>query len=441
MSGRALLVALVLWATPRLVHANPLDAFGFGARGPAMGGAQTAATDDGGANYYNPAALALAHDIRIDIGYQVAAPYLSVNGGDQNVDASRGFALSLSAPGKILGVEMALGASVFIPDERLTRARTLAAQVPRWALYDNRPQRFFLGSNLAFQVGDFAIGGGIAYLSRTGGSLDLTGRVGFPIADDSDLALAIDIDLVAVRYAQAGVLWHATPWLDVGASYRGGFVLELDQEFSITGDVGPPEGPPVVTDGFLKLHSLALDLFQPEQWSLGFSARLTRRVLLAADVTWHRWSAFENPSAKLDLELDLQEFQDMVNIPDAPPLPGAFFHDVVVPHLGVEVLAARTPHTTWLVRAGYAYEPSPAPEQQGETNFIDNDKHTFSLGLGVAVARVTEVLPRPFDIDVFVASTFLEDREHRKMRANDAVGDYVSQGFVLQLGVGTRWHF
>ncbi len=440
---RATLVLVVLLAlVPRGARANPIDAFGFGARGPAMGGAQTAATDDGGANYYNPAALARGHDLRFDVAYQVAAPYLAINGGDQNVDASRGFSLSLVAPGKILGVEVALGTGVFLPDDRLTRVRSLAAQVPRWQMYDNRPQRFFLGTNLAIALGKrWAVGGGVAYLSKATGTLDLSGRIGLPVPEDSDLALDIDFDIVAVRYPQAGVLFHATPFLDLGASFRGSYQFEFVQHFVIHGDIGPPGGPPAVADGFFQLDALALDLFQPQQWSLGFSLRLTHRLLLAGDLTWARWSEFENPSAKIKIEYDLHDFNSMVHIPVAPPLPGAFFHDVVAPHVGLEWLAARTRHTTWRARAGYAYEPSPAPEQRGETNFVDNDKHTLSLGLGVAFAHVTEVLPLPFDVDLYAAGTFLPERVHRKYLPIDAVGDYVSEGFVLQMGLGTRWHF
>ncbi len=434
------MLLLLLAAAP--ARGNPVDTFGFGARAPAMGGAQTAAARDGSANYYNPAALALGNDIRVDLGYQRATPYLSLNGGDQGVDQSRGIAAALSAPGTLFGVRMALGAGVFLPDERITRTRTLPAQRPRWSLYDNRPQRIFLGSNLAFRITRRVwIGGGIAYMSRTRGTLDLEGRVGFPSADDSSLSLDIDVDLITVRYPQAGVLVRAAPWLDVGLAYRGGFALKLDQAFTIRGDVGPDGAEPVVDDGFFKLHSAALDLFQPEQVAVGFAARITPRLLVAGDVTWQRWSVFQNPAAHIDIDYDLKDFNDLVVIPDAPPLPEAYFHDIIVPRIGVEYTASSERHTQLQVRAGYAYEPSPAPEQVAETNFIDNDKHTFSAGMGVSIAGVTDVLPRPVDFDLYLAATFLPDRAHRKLSPTDAVGDYVSSGFVFAWGVASRWHF
>ncbi|HKA90847.1 MAG TPA: outer membrane protein transport protein [Haliangiales bacterium] len=432
---------LLLAAVAVRAHANPVDAFGFGARGPAMAGAQTAATDDGGANYYNPGALALGDDIRIDLGYQIAKPYLKIGGGDQGVDSSRGLALSLTAPGDVGPVHLAVGLAVFLPDERITRTRTLPSARPRWALYDNRPQRLFLASNLALRVGDdLYIGGGIAYMSRTGGAIDLEGRLGFPDPNDSNFTLDIDVTLKTIRYAQAGVLWRAQPWLLVGASFRGGFVLALDQGFRIHGDLGPA-GSPVVKDGFFELHSLAFDLFQPEQWAAGFALQLTPRVLVSGDVTWQRWSAYENPAARIQISYDLKQLNDIVHIVAAPPLEKAYFHDTFVPRLGVEWLAARSPHAAWRVRAGYAFEPTPAPEQRGELNAVDNDKHTFTAGFGVSLSDVTRVLVHPFDIDAYVGATYLPPRTHRKLSLTDPVGDYISEGLVLMAGVGTRWRF
>jgi len=438
--GRCAL-ALVLFAAAR-ARGNPIDAFGFGARAPAMGGAQTAATRDGSANYYNPAALALAQAIEIDLGYQLADAALRINGLDQDVDRSQGLVAALAAPGRIAGLPFALGVGVFLPDERVARARTLSAQRPRWALYDNRPQRIFLASHLALRVlPTLWIGAGVAYMSRTKGTVDLAGRVGFPDANDSDLTVGVNVDLVTIRYPQAGLLWRVEPWLDLGLCYRHEFKARFDQGFRIDGDVGVAGAPPLVEDGFFALHSVALDLFQPLQVAAGFAARPSRRLLVAGDVTWQRWSRFRNPAAHIDLDLDLKDFNDLVSIPPRPPLPEPHFHDILVPRLGVELEVARGPHTTWRLRGGYAWEPSPAPEQQEETNFVDNDKHTFSLGAGLEVARLTEILPRPFDLDAYVALTLMPARAHAKLSPVDPVGDYVSRGHVLAGGFLSRWHF
>jgi hypothetical protein len=307
--------------------------------------------------------------------------------------------------------------------------------------YDNRPQRFFLTSNVAVQIGrSLFLGGGVSYMSRTQGAIDLEGRVGFPVAADSDLSLEIDVRLEAIRYPEAGLLWRATPWLDLGLTYRGGFVLQLDQAFAIRGDLGAA-GRPIVSDAFFQLHAVALDLFQPTQVAGGFAARLLSWLTLTGDVVYQRWSAFENPAAHIEISYDLKQFNDLVQLPLMTPLEKPYFHDTFVPRVGLEIAALRSRRAVLLVRGGYAYESSPAPEQRGETNFVDNDKHTVTGGIGVEVLGLGHVLPRPFDIDLYLGASFLPERRHRKLSLLDPVGDYASRGAVFSGGVATRWRF
>src|SRR5690606_2827777 len=124
---------------------------------------------------------------------------------------------------------------------------------------------------------------GIAYMAKTVAAVELEGRLGFPDAERSDLALAIDADVQSLRYPQAGIWWQVLPWLELGASFRGGYRLLLDTQLTVKADVGAV-GSLVVEDGLLALHSLAQDLFQPQQWSAGFSAHFTRRLIVAFDV-------------------------------------------------------------------------------------------------------------------------------------------------------------
>lgn len=422
--------------------ANPVDAFGFGARATAMGGAQAAASNDVGASYYNPAMLAADDDIRIDVGYQFARPTLRVSGLDMNVDDARGLTAGLVVPGKIAGRRLAIGAALYLPDQQINRTRTLTSQQPRFVVYDNRPQRLFLSANLALQVLDnLYIGGGMAYMSSTKGTVRLEGRIGFPNAADSELDLQMDVDLRAIRYVHAGVFYQASPWLDLGFSYRGGFALTVDQTFVITGDVGP-SGDPIVEGGYFQLHTVSSDLFQPEEFSVGLNARITPTFTLAFDVQWQRWSAFDNPAANIDIILeDLGQFQDLINIPDAPPLPRPGFHDILVPHLGVEWTAAHWQNNQFMVRGGYVYEPSPAPDQFAETNFIDNDKHTLTIGTGLTLQDVTEIFPRPISIDLAMGMILLAPRQHFKVSPADSVGGYRSTGRIFQIGLSTRWRF
>ena len=422
--------------------ANPIDLFGYGARAAAMAGAQTAASDDLSAGYYNPAILATFDDIEIDLGYQFAMPTLLVGGLDTGVDPARGMTAGLAVPGRVLNRKLAIGLSIYLPDQHMSRIRTLSSQKPRFVVYDNRPQRLFIASNLSLKLTDrLYLGGGMAVMSGSKGTVLLNGRVGFPNTGDSDLALAMDVDFLGIRYLQAGLLYRAAPWLNVGLSYRGSFLLILDQIFRIEGDVGSADVEPLVSDAYFQLQSISQDLFQPEQITVGLDAQLTKTLALAFDVGLHRWSQFSNPAAHINIELDIGTFNDLVNIQPAPPLPTANFNDVIVPRLALEWTALTTRRTKLTVRGGYLYEPSPVPWQFGETNFIDNDRHTVSLGAGLRMLDVTEILPRPMSIDLALAYTGLTPRNHIKISPVDPIGSYRSTGRVLQAAVSSRWHF
>ncbi|MBL4633238.1 MAG: outer membrane protein transport protein, partial [Kofleriaceae bacterium] len=88
MKKASLCAIVLLCGTSVVASANPLDMFGSGARGASMAGAQTAATNDASANFYNPALLATIDGTEIDIEYRYAVPRLRLNGKDLGVDVA-----------------------------------------------------------------------------------------------------------------------------------------------------------------------------------------------------------------------------------------------------------------------------------------------------------------------------------------------------------------
>lgn len=439
--GSVLLVAAVM-LVPGTATANPADAFGLGPRIPAMGGAGTAATDDTAAGYYNPAAFGFFEHLRLDLGYQYAQPELEIGGRNVGVDASRGMSLGVVVPGKIGPVSLGLGGTFFLPDGYYSRTRALAGGQPRFQLYDNRPQRFLFSFNLGLSYGDWlAIGGGLTYMSGTSGEILLRGRVGFPDASDSELTQGFDVDVETIPYPQLGMMIKATDWLTFGASYRGEFELDLDLTLDIRGSIGGRDQEQVVEDGFFVVNSASRDLFQPAQFTVGAAAQVTSDLLVTVDLGYHRWSSFNNPATVIDIDLDVGTFNEDIDITEAPPFPAPNFDDIWVPRVGAEYRAFTGYHVSVDVRGGYAYEPSPAPEQTDENNFVDNDKHTVSVGAGALLKEITEIVPLPFSIDAYFSFTVLPERTHRKMSAADPVGDYSADGTVWNLGLGSRWSF
>jgi long-chain fatty acid transport protein len=432
---------LLLWAAR--AHANPVDAFGFGSRGVAMGGAHTAVADDGSANYYNPAGLVRGRDLRLDIGYQFVQPLLRMNGRDNDVDQTRGFAIGLVAPGAFGPFRFAFGVALWLPDQRLSRVRSLPFSEPRWVYYDNRTQRLLLSANLAVQiVPGLYVGGGLTFMSRTAGTLNLKGNIAVGDPDESSLVTQISVDLLAVRYPQVGALWEVTPNVSLGLCYRHSFLLQLDQGFRIDGDIGGGLGvPPVVENGYIAARTISSDLFQPWQLTLGGAVRLLRRLLVSVDLTWAAWSEFPVPATQVTIGHDLKQFEALFKLPGSTTYPEPRFHDIVIPRVGIEWRARDGARLAVDTRFGYSYEASPVPAQFGESSLVDSDKHTFSIGAGLELKRLRPILWRPLSIDAHLAVTYLPERAERKIDPRDPVGDYVADGVVVQVGLMLRSRF
>ncbi len=436
-----LFVALSL-ANQGSSEANPYDMFGAGARAASMGGAHTAAANDSSANYYNPALLARLPNLEIDFGYRIAVPDLRLNDRSLDVDAARGARISLAMPGRVGIIPLGVGVSVYLPDQQITRNRSLSQGQPRFSLYDNRAQRLFLSVNAGFAIGDkLSVGGGLSYLTSTKGNVQLAGRVGFPDAEDSDLLLAMDIDVRSLVYPVAGVAYQLRPWLRIAAAYRGGAQPVSDLAVDIEGDIGAADLEPIVADAAVNLHSIALSHYQPAVVSMGLDASISAALRLAIDLSFQRWSTYENPASKLDTVLELGQFQEFIEPTPPALLAPASFHDILIPRIGLEYRLFQSEENLLEGRAGYSYEPSPAPEQIGATNFADNNKHTTSVGMGLTTRLWPTVLLQPLSFDASFALTSLRARSHRKISPVDTVGDYRSDGSIWQFALTTRTRF
>lgn len=421
------------------VRANPLDAYGFGARAMGLSGAYTALADDFSANYYNPAGLAVSGKLRIELGYAFHQPALTINGVDSEVDESRGFQGGVVLGGEIGGHRIAASVGLFLPDALVSRIRSLPQQQPRWALVDNRPQRIVVTTSLAVEVVDnLFIGAGITFLANTTGTVNMTGDVALTDPNNTKLLSAVDVDLTSIRYPTFGIQYHHDDW-SFGLTWREEFNLRLDIDVLVSGrilnDLGnfDPENPTIlIEEGTLQLVSGNNNLFSPRQLAMGVAYRGSRWTL-ALDLSWVQWSRFPPPTASVQIDLDLGELPFKIPPIDAPL--ETKFHDIWVPRVGVEYTPLDEPDVGVTLRGGYFYEPSPAPEQTGATNYIDTDKHGFSLGMSLRLSMLKPTLTEPMFLDIAGQLLWHPDRVHRKSDPADPVGDYVAGG--LTFGVST----
>ncbi|MEM9691135.1 MAG: hypothetical protein AAGA56_01195 [Myxococcota bacterium] len=434
--------------------AVPPDTYGFGSRSSAMAGAVTADVNDFSAGYYNPAGLASAEGIEVAIGYHGYDQRLQVNGQDNEVDDIHGLMAGVVAPGKILGVPVAFGVGLFLPDDGISYIKARRQGVPRWELYDTRAQLMYLQAAVAIQpVPWLELGGGFGYLSDTTGRFGIRGRADIIRPFDSQLEHEVDADLTAVRFPQAGLrlLWDS--WGALGVTYRGQSNLDLALDALLQGVV---DFAGIEVPLLYELEAQTFAAFTPQQLAVGLSLQRFEDISLNFDLTWVNWSAYKSPTASLFARLEIEAPDDIpLELPEQPlpavPLPPDF-RDRFVPRMGMEYrglgfgaireVHARNRRLVELpLRVGYVYEKSPVPDQTGVTNLIDTDRHTASFGVGVQLHRPFEEVPGTLHLDTHAAVSVLPDRTVEKSNPADFVGDYEAGGTIIGGGVNLRLVF
>lgn len=442
--------AALLGARAGDARAHAPDTYGIGSRAAAMASAVTADATDFSAGYYNPAGLAAAPGLSLSIGYSSSTNHLQMNGVDNDVDSVHGLAFGLVAPGKLFGVlPFAFGIATYLPDDGVSRIKALRQETPRWELYDDRLSVLYLAASLAIRPLPFLeIGGGVAFLAATRGRFSISGRADVLHPYDSQLRHEVDADLTSIRYPHLGARVKIGDLGFLGLAYRGETKLPLSLDASLNGIVDfAGIDVPLRYD----LESRTFDAFLPQQVVLGASFQKVRGLRVNADLAWVNWAGYESPTARTTSHLDVTPPPGTpLELPGDPrpttPIPPGF-EDRFVPRLGVEYVwpfaggMRRLPGETEdrravevPLRAGYVFERSPVPPQTGVTNFVDADRHTFSVGAGVALNGMFEVLPGALRLDLHGQLSVLPERLTKKQSPADFIGDYTAGGSMLSLG-------
>lgn len=378
-------------------HASIQDVVGFGARGPAMGGVTMASTRDTEAIYYNLAALTRSPLMTVSFGYIYGDSRLRVRGASLTDPALR-HSITDAAPvqGLQIGASLclplkgwwreriALGLGLLMPGKVVVRARLPKPYTPQFPLLGNRGEIVGVQLGVAFRIGwGLSVGVGVNALAGLFGGIDvgenILGKLGSTVADE----LLTDFSLLA------GILYQPNKQWSVGIVYRGLSAAEFS--LPITVDLGgnfPFKIPTLDITGVAQ--------FDPRQVGGSVAYRPLERLLVEVGVTWKQWSKFRQPI----------ENTTEGNL----PLPAPKFHDIVIPRIGVEGELVFGRHTLTL-RGGYVFEKSPVPQQLNRSNFLDNDRHIVTFGLGYRYLR-----PKKLDVrvDLFLQYHQLVSRTHTK---------------------------
>lgn len=392
-----------------------------------MGGASAALADEPAAAYDNPAGIVAPTLPSVTLGFDYLGYDFSIDDDSASPDdlASVVFGTTFPIPlERVIGIRAAFGLALQMSADILLEQSVPFPTVPQFVLHQNTARMLHLLPSLAFEPWPgIELGGGVLLFDNTIGSLELgLGARGDATFDIDQELKTILSPLVGVR-VDGGSLGAALEGWRVGVVFRDAF--EVPYRIPVNAFLG---GLPLVVD------FSATALYTPQQLEVGLAFSPTADWTLAAEVLWNRWSAFPDPALRIDLDLTIPvlpiEFTDSL-VRD----PG--FQDTVSARFGGELRVASGPVADWILRAGYAFEPSPAPQQTGDTNLLDNDRHVASIGVGLALHEVFgQSLPHPLRVDTYGQAQILPSRTHVK-------GDGVSAdnaGFPSIRSDGVLYH-
>ena len=384
----AFVVAAAVWllavSTAFAQMGQLFEDFGIGPRDAGMGNTGTAAADDYSAVFYNPAALVRVDGLNLDLGYKGVYPHLHMKIGNYH---DRYFTQYPNTNFFVLGFGWNLKIERFIDPKYTERfsvglAVALSDYYKSFAVfYDEDTPYFFryhdrylnllsIYLSMSFRIFDwFSIGGGIVP-APSDTYTDVTVNSNFRLPDYEYWA---DQGTITRSYGKLepvlGVLFRIPndrlkDYLSIGLTWR-------DEVYSI-------DGNGIATD-YTKVHFegqtislppsdtpiLTLTGWTPMQVIGGVAIHPIDGMTLTVEELWKRWSRWKN---------------FFIEHPDPR------FSNTWNTRMGGEQIFDLDNHTldSFTIRAGIYRELSPAPNQNGESNYIDPDKWVFTFGFDAA---------------------------------------------------------
>jgi len=354
-------LALLFSSTTALGSAQ--DLFGYGSYCPSVSNACLTRMGLMESVYYNPAGLSGVESKVLAFSYQSAFFQVSTTGLDgetpESPERSGGVAFGAAVPLPLpdpIGNRLALGLGLYIPDTALIKAQIPSPGTPWYPVIGNRSNTLGVHGALAVRILDqLHLGVGVKVLAK------LVGEIAVSPGETGVLSSSIRDELLTTASPIAGITWLPTESLRTSLVYRG----EERGSFSlpVRADLGeefPLEVPEINIEGLAQID--------PRQVAGSISWVASDLHMLELSLQWRNWAAYPQPIVPA------------TPAAEAPPAPN--FSDTWSPRIGGETGFEWSQGHRFLIRGGYGFEPSPAPQQNGETAHMDTHRHVLSAGLG-----------------------------------------------------------
>lgn len=380
--------------------------------------------------YAAPAALGFLRNVEVSVGAQYMdsrlRPFgslvLNSNGtiGEFNsagVLSGGGQVFAMGLPiGKVR--PLTLGAVVYLPFSSLVRVSGAPVNYPFYPLYNDLSRNFFLVIGAGYELFD-GLALGINFRSTTQSNAFYSLR-----SDNTINYSASAVEAKGQSRISASVLFDAerrggAPF-SIGAMYRARAGLQTKLAADVTAFV-PIQG-----------ELISFPSYSPAEWVLMGAARFNDNWKTSLDVAWVKWSDYVSPYGTGNIN---SYAVDSVR-------KEALFRDILVPRIGVEYTHRSSGFFKQSqYRVGYLYHPSPVPDQTGDSNFVDNNRHLFSLGWGLGFSnpwREGDLV----ELDLFGQYNWLKSRKITK-NTTTTVGapGYTAGGKIWMYGMSATLRF
>ncbi|HEY3360209.1 MAG TPA: outer membrane protein transport protein [Polyangia bacterium] len=426
--ARLALCLIILGAAGEARAWDPLELYGFTARGTGLAGALTAGADDVSAAFYNPAGVALAREAQVALGWSYARLAVTLDGKDAQLLDPHGASIGVALPWQLGEVTAAFGLGLYLPDQFVVRLQMVPQSEKHFGLLDNNAHRLVANAMAAVRWRAVALGAGASFLADAAGR-GITFDVGLSGGEKVGRA-ALDYGLPTRAAPMVGLLVTPSERLRLGFSYRGELDLRMALDILANVDVAG-----VVTgDAIISLR--AVNFFTPAKLAFGARLLLGSDLALMADLVYFRWSAMNGGTPDL---------QVAVHLGVSPPLVSALFppdgyQDTLSERVGAEYTRRLGARARLRLRGGLAFEPSPVPDQRGLTSVADNDRVVVGLGAGVDLMDQSGILRHPLSLEAGFQYQHLLERT--TLKADVALGPgFTSGGDIFALGLTATGRF
>lgn len=411
-----------------VAHASPQDLFGYGGRTPGLAMTGASYVDGYEAVFANPAGLGPVRRRGLYVGFHGAGFQLALDGERQALEPARGMSIGFQLPlpfGDVLEDRLVLGGAFFTPAAAMMIGRVQFPETPQWTVLDRGQViaiMVALGVDLRGLLDGLHLGLGVSALANVNGVLDvrLDETNAFSSVVETQLLTSF-APLVGLRYQHPPSAPGRDPEWGVGLAYRHELAANMDLNIA-TADL--PLDLPVLTVGGVVQYD------PPTLIAEGF-VRPVPDLMIALNLTTRFWHVY--PGAQIGTTAASR----------VAPAPG--FSSWPSPRVAFE-WTFRDPNFTLALRAGYAYEPSPAgparmaPRRRPDgtpvdemvpLRILDNDRHVVTAGGGWTIhagGGVDRVV-----LDLYGQLHVLAPRTHEIGRTDDSP-PMVTDGFVLAGG-------